>query len=86
MDIEGPGPVTLTLTVLGNNTCDLNQSDSIDISIQKNAIADAGSDLAICEEGITITDATADHFSILNWVALDGTGINQAFYTGNSSI
>ncbi|MDC3229259.1 hypothetical protein OAT87_01490, partial [Flavobacteriaceae bacterium] len=74
LDIQGPGPVTLTLTVLGNNTCDLNQSDSVDISIQKNAIADAGSDLAICEDGITITDATADHFSTLNWVALDGTG------------
>ena len=60
--------------MLGNNTCDLNQSDSVAISIQKNAIVDAGSDLAICEDGITITDATADYFSTLNWVALDGTG------------
>ena len=51
----------------------IDQQDTVIVTI-KNPEADAGPPLTICETGITITDASANHFNTLQWEVTNGTG------------
>jgi PKD repeat protein len=68
------GSVTLTLTAHGINLCP-DSSDSMILSISRQAIADAGADTTICQSAgsLTLVNATASHFTTLLWTS-SGTG------------
>lgn len=72
-DIDA-GVVILTLTANGAGSCG-NSSDDLTLTIMKEAIANAGPDLEVCEgHSITITDPVALNFDSLYW-SHNGTGI-----------
>jgi len=71
--------VTLTLTASGFGTC-ADQQDTKALTVNPDAIADAGSDAEICDsDTYTISDASASNYSSLEWTSGgDGTFDNDA--------
>ncbi|MDY0343971.1 MAG: hypothetical protein RBR28_10390, partial [Lentimicrobium sp.] len=68
------GTVTLTLTAQPKAPCTAPHSDSFILTVDPLATANAGADDMVCEgTGLLITDASATHFSSLNWTTT-GTG------------
>lgn len=68
------GNVTLTLTAHGLNSCP-DSTDSMILSISRQAIANAGPDTTICENDgpFQLVNATASHYTSLLWTS-SGTG------------
>ncbi|MEI6679556.1 MAG: hypothetical protein WCL21_13160, partial [Mariniphaga sp.] len=75
------GNVTLTLSSNAVSPCTGTQSDSFVLTIVRTPTANAGPDAPICEGSFTITNATANSFSTLNWTT-SGTGT----FSGNGTI
>lgn len=69
------GSVTLTLTANSSAPCLINPSDAMVLSLQPKATADAGADATVCAtDSYTVFDATAAHYSALNWTT-NGSGV-----------
>jgi len=68
------GTVTLTLTATGSGSCTSTVSDDVIVTIIAPPTADAGPDLEVCEDGITISTATADEYNTLLWTSSGSSG------------
>ncbi len=87
------GTVTLTLTAQPKAPCTAPQSDSFILTVNPLATANAGADDMVCEgTGLLITDATATHFSSLNWTTTgtgtfdNGSTISPTYYPGTEDV
>jgi hypothetical protein len=67
------GSVALTLTAQPISPCVVSTSDQMILTIQRNAIANAGSDATICEDATYTLNGTAQHYSSVSWSS-SGTG------------
>ncbi|MBL7904660.1 MAG: PKD domain-containing protein [Bacteroidales bacterium] len=75
------GSVTLTLTANSAAPCTADPSDSFVLTLQPEAVVDAGADAAVCEgSSYTVFDATAANYSAVNW-STNGSGV---LVNGNS--
>ncbi len=72
------GSVIITLEADGSLPCAASVSDQFTLSIQKQAIVNAGTNADICENGNYTLSATANHYQTLKWVTSgDGTFSNE---------
>ena len=74
------GSVYLKIIAYGNQNCLNNTvSDSLELSFELSPTSYAGPDEAICENGITISNAIAENFNTLLWTSngSSGTLINE---------
>jgi len=67
------GSVVLTLTAQPISPCSVSASDQMILTIQRNAIANAGSDATICEDATYTMKSTAQRYSSVSWSS-SGTG------------
>jgi PKD repeat protein len=69
------GQVTLTLTASGNDACSADDvTDELVLSFEQSPSADAGPDQEICEDGITISTASASDYNIITWTSSGSAG------------
>lgn len=68
------GSVTLTLTATGLLPCTGQVTDQMVLTIEPQAIANAGADETICVGTFTITTASASNYSTLQWVSSGTSG------------
>ncbi len=69
------GSVVLTLTATGTNSCNGdNDTDTMTLSFIPSPTANAGPDETICENGITISNATAVNFNQVLWTSSGTSG------------
>ena len=68
------GNVTLTLTATGLLPCTGQVTDEMILTIEPQAIANAGADETICVGTFTITTASASNYSTLQWVSSGTSG------------
>ena len=67
------GSAILTLSADPNGTCTSTETDFMILTISSLPIANAGTDVAVCEGSYTLSGATAENYTSINWTS-SGTG------------
>lgn len=86
------GTAQLCLTAVACNPCLVNASDCLDLTIQKNPLADAGQDVTICENEQVTVSATIGNQCNIQWSSngdgsfTDATAENPIYTPGANDI
>ena len=86
------GIVTLTLTSLPASPCTVSSSDFMNLTIQKQPVANAGNDATICEDGFHALAGLVSNQTSITW-STSGNGtfsnatiLNPVYFPGTSDI
>ncbi|MBW6490678.1 MAG: PKD domain-containing protein [Lentimicrobium sp.] len=86
------GSVTITLTAYPAGTCTTSVFDHMILSIVKNPTVNAGNDMTICSNTITLLTSSAANYAGLFWTTsgsgsfIDATALNATYLASNSDI
>ena len=86
------GELELCFTAAACNPCEVDAVSCLDITIEKSPVAVAGPDATVCQgETYTLSEATAENYSSVQWSSINGTGtfdnelIENPVYTPSAS-